>query len=125
MTTDVLVDLHGVPVLVCAADGPRLADADSARDLILAAGQAGADWVCVPVRRVADEFFALRTGVAGEVVQKFVNYRLPLAIVGDISAHTTGGSAFAGFVHESNRGRQLWFAPTQADFEAKLKARSG
>ncbi len=123
MSADVLADVHGVPVLVCAADGPRLADSDSARDLILAAGRARADWVCVPVARVADDFFSLRTGVAGEVVQKFVNYRLPLAIVGDISRYVAGSSAFDGFVYESNRGRQLWFVPTMAAFEEKLKAR--
>jgi predicted kinase len=120
---DVLAHVHGVPVLVCAADGPRLADSDSARDLILAAGRSGADWACVPVARVADEFFSLRTGVAGEVVQKFVNYRLRLAIVGDIAQYVAASSAFDGFVDESNRGRQLWFVPTMAAFEEKLKAR--
>jgi hypothetical protein len=58
-------------------------------------------------------------------VQKFVNYRLPLAIVGDITVRAAAGSAFESFVRESNRGRQLWFTPTLADFEAKLTARSG
>jgi predicted kinase len=123
-TGDVLVDVHGVPVLVGAADGPRLADSDSARDLILAAGRAGADWVCVPVARVADDFFSLRTGVAGEIVQKFVNYRMPLAIVGDIAPRVAASTALDGFVYESNRGRQLWFVPTMAAFEEKLKARA-
>ena len=36
--------------------------------------------VLIPVERLEDEFFRLRTRVAGEIVQKFVNYGLRLAI---------------------------------------------
>jgi Domain of unknown function (DUF4180) len=45
--------------------------------------------------------------LAGEFAQKFVNYRLRLAIVGDISQHLAGSEALCDFVAETNRGNQL------------------
>lgn len=96
-------------VHVCAADGPLLRDDRDALDLIGEAWGRGATWVAVPVERLHEDFFSLRTGVAGEIAQKFVNYRLGLAIVGDISRFTETGSALSAWVRESNRGNHLWF----------------
>jgi hypothetical protein len=58
--------------------------------------------------------------VAGEVVQKFVNYRLRLAIVGDLTTHLAVSAALRDFVRESNRGRQLWFVADDAELDARL-----
>ncbi|WBB70499.1 DUF4180 domain-containing protein [Micromonospora sp. WMMD812] len=120
MTTDTLRDLHGVPVLDCADDGPALRDDADALDVIGDALGRGAELVVLPAGRLDDAFFQLRSGVAGEIVQKFVNYRLRLAVVGDISAHLAASSALRDFVTESNRGRQLWFLPSRADLEERL-----
>ncbi|MET0865551.1 MAG: DUF4180 domain-containing protein, partial [Nakamurella sp.] len=51
----------------------------------------------------------LSSGLAGAVLQKLVNYRMQVAIMGDISAHLTGSAALRAFVVESNRGSQVWF----------------
>jgi hypothetical protein len=90
-------------------------------DLVAQAFEHSADLVCVPVSRLADAFFDLRSGVAGEYAQKFVNYRIRLAVVGDISAYLERSEALRAFVAESNRGRQLWFLPTQADLGDRLQ----
>ncbi|TDQ54232.1 DUF4180 domain-containing protein [Actinorugispora endophytica] len=112
---DVLHDIHGTPVLVCAADGAPLRGERDATDLIGEAFHHGAAWVALPADRLSDDFFRLRTRVAGDVVQKFATYRLGLAVLGDISRHTDAGTALRDFVRESNRGRLLWFLP---DLEA-------
>ena len=124
MTSAILEHRHGVAVLVCAPDGPPLRTEGDATDLIGDALGQGADVVLVPVSRLADEFFALRTGLAGAIVQKFVNYRLRLAIVGDISAHVEQSAALRDFVYETNRGNQLWFLATPEELDAKLLRRS-
>jgi hypothetical protein len=116
MTTDILVHRHGVPTLVCAVDGPELRDERDAVDVIGMAFQHEAD----PVERLAEDFFTLSTGVAGGIVQKFVNYRLRLAIVGDISRFTAVSAALRDFVAETNRGKQLWFVETEADLDTRL-----
>jgi Domain of unknown function (DUF4180) len=118
---DVVVPIGGVDVLRCAADGPPLDGERAALDLIGAA-LGRADAVAVPVARIVPEFFALRSGVAGAVAQKFVNYRLRLVVVGDVSDHVDGSTALRDFVRESNRGGQLWFVADEAELTARLRA---
>ncbi|MGE3287036.1 MAG: DUF4180 domain-containing protein [Pseudonocardia sp.] len=105
--------VHRVP-----ADGPPLADEESALTIIGDALGAGAELVTVPVARLTPDFFRLRTGVAGAVVQKFVNYRLRLVIVGDVAAD----GALADWVREANRGRELWFVADAAELARRLAA---
>lgn len=107
--SDTLQHLNGTPVLLCAADGRALRDEGDANDLIAAAWQHEASWVAIPTERLEDEFFQLRTRIAGDFFQKFVNYRMGVAILGDISRHTAGSGALRDFVRESNQGRQVWF----------------
>ena len=116
---DEIVEVAGVPVLVCAADGPPIASEQDALDVIGAAF-AGAEVVAVPVERLDERFFALRSGVAGGIMQKFVNYRLRLVVVGDIAAYTAGSTALRDLVTESNRGRQVWFVDDLAALAARL-----
>ncbi|MGA5699382.1 DUF4180 domain-containing protein [Peterkaempfera bronchialis] len=118
---DTLQHINGTPVLVCAADGEPVRGERDATDLIGEAFHHDASWIAIPADRFEDDFFRLHTRVAGEIVQKFANYRLRVAIVGDISRHTAASSALRDFVRESNRGTQLWFV---SDTEA-LRDRLG
>ncbi|WP_461077366.1 DUF4180 domain-containing protein [Streptomyces deserti] len=120
MTSSGLVTPNGTSVLVCDKDGRRLSGGDTALDLIGEAMGCDAEVVVVPVERVADDFFSLRSGVAGEVVQKFVNYRLRLLIVGDIASRVAGSDALRDFVREANRGNQVWFVNSQDELDEKL-----
>ncbi|MFF3846735.1 DUF4180 domain-containing protein [Streptomyces sp. NPDC002328] len=120
-TTTTLVTLHDTRVLRCAPEGPALDGESAALDLIGDAFGQDAEVVAVPAERVAEEFFRLRSGVAGAVVQKFANYRLRLAVVGDVSGYVADSSALRDFVHESNQGRQLWFLPDDAALEERLR----
>jgi hypothetical protein len=106
---DVVTELGGVPVLVCAEDGPPVAGPQDALDLIGGLYGTTADTVAVPAGRFDERFFSLRTGVAGEVMQKFVNYHVRLVVVGDIAARTQASTALRDLVIESNRGRHIWF----------------
>ena len=116
---DLLEQRHGVPVLVCATDGPVVATVQDALDLIGEAFQ-GAEVVAVPAGRLDDSFFALESGFAGEVMQKFVNYHLRLVIVGDIDRHLAASGALRALVHESNKGRHVWFVADLDELDARL-----
>ncbi|MET9089047.1 DUF4180 domain-containing protein [Streptomyces sp. NPDC004237] len=120
-TTATLVTLHTTRVLRCAPEGPALDGESAALDLLGDAMGRDAELVAVPVERIADEFFRLRSGVAGAVVQKFANYRLRLAVVGDLSQHLAASSALRDFVYEANRGRQLWFVADDGELEQRLR----
>jgi hypothetical protein len=97
-----------------------LGGGDDVVDIIGDALVQHADLVLIPVERLTDEFFTLRTGVAGDITQKFVNYRLRLAIVGDISRHLDRSLTLRDFVTETNRGGQLWFLSTEDELAERL-----
>ena len=58
---------------------------------------------------ISEDFFDLRTGLAGEILQKFTNYGFALAIVGDFSGY--GSRGLRDFIYQSNQGRQVFFVP--------------
>ena len=67
----------------------------------------GYDAMILHEATITPEFFDLKTGIAGEVLQKFSNYRMRLAIVGDFSTYES--KSFNDFVFESNKNRQINF----------------
>lgn len=121
MTVGELLDLEGVSVVAVPVDGPSFDDRSAVLDVI---GEFGwsAELVLLPVERLPDEFFTLRTGLAGDLLQTFVNYGLRVAIVGDVSAHVAESSALRDFVYESNRGKQLWFVTSREELRERLRA---
>ena len=119
---DMIRELHGTHVLICAENGPPLASERDANDFLGAAWAAEATMVAIPVARLDPAFFQLATRLAGEVAQKFVNYRIRLAIVGDISPQCAQSKALRDFVHESNQGQALWFVRDIAALDARLAA---
>ncbi|MEU2667005.1 DUF4180 domain-containing protein [Micromonospora sp. NPDC007220] len=121
---DVIQERAGVPVLVCDPDGPPVTTEQDALDLIGSAFL-GAQVVAVPVRRLDASFFSLGTRFAGEVMQKFVNYRLRLVVVGDIGPHLAASSALRALVHESNRSGHVWFVPDLDVLDARLAPAPG
>lgn len=58
-------------------------------------------------------FYDLKTGLAGAILQKIVNYRLHLAIVGDFSGYRS--QALQDFIYECNKGRHIAFLPTEQE----------
>ncbi|WP_312813993.1 DUF4180 domain-containing protein [Sedimentibacter sp.] len=59
-------------------------------------------------KAISEEFFILRSGIAGEVCQKIVNYKFKLAIIGDYSKYTS--KSLRDFIYECNRGNDIFFA---------------
>lgn len=117
-----LARLAGVPAFVCEADGPPLDGERAASDLIGEGLSCGARLLVVPVERLGPGFLDLSTRLAGEVIQKFVNYGFQVAFVGDVSAAAARSRALRDFIAESNRGRHVWFVGDLAALEGKLMA---
>jgi hypothetical protein len=118
--TGALRTLAGVTLHLCAPDGPRLDGERAAADIIGDMLGSGAQLAVVPVSRLGEGFLTLSTRIAGGVIQKFVNYGLRLAFVGDVSAAVGASDALRDFIRESNRGRHVWFVADLAELEAKL-----
>lgn len=112
--------IGGLRTLVFSDTGPILATGQDTNDLISAAWEHEAEWLVLPAARVHPDFFRLETRIAGELIQKFVNYRLHCAVVGDISAHLAASKSLRDFAYETNRGRVFWLLDDAAAFEARL-----
>ena len=113
-------EIQGHRVLTYDHDEPTLGSERAATDLIGDAFGEQADVVVVPADRVMPEFYTLSTRVAGEVVRKFQMYHIRLVVLGDITAHVEASEAFRAFVHEINRGSDIWFVRDEQELSAKL-----
>ena len=67
----------------------------------------GFDKIVLHEKNITPDFFNLKTGMAGEILQKFSNYRMGLAIVGDFSVYQS--DSIKSFIVESNRWGQINF----------------
>jgi hypothetical protein len=112
--------MAGMNVYQVEPTGPVIVDGQGVVDLIGETWGQDADLLVVPVERLAPEFFRLSTGLAGEVLQKFVNYGYQVAIVGNIEAYLAASSSLRDFVGESNSGQHVWFLPDRAALDARL-----
>jgi hypothetical protein len=110
-----------VRVVYLDPQGPVISTADDTSDLIGSAWADDAGLIAIPVARLDPAFFVLRSGLAGAITQKLVNYRLRLAVVGDITALVAANESLAAYVREANRGSQVWFVPDQAALHARLR----
>ena len=118
--TETLDRIQGLTALICLPEGRQVQTGRDAVELIAIAIEQRADLMVIPVERLPDRFFDLEARIAGEILQKFVTYQLPLAIVGDITRHTEASTALRAFVAESNRGGQIWFAADRAELDTRL-----
>jgi len=116
------VQLGGVQLYEVSESGPELRTGRDAVDLMSAASEQRATWIAIPVARLGDEFFELRTGIAGEIAQKFAMYGAKIAIVGDISGRVATSHSLAGFVAEANRGESLWFVENRQELEDRFNS---
>ena len=64
-----------------------------------------------------ESFFDLKTGLAGEILQKFSNYHFKLGIVGDFSHYTS--KSLRDFIYECNKGNMVYF---KEDLDSALSA---
>ena len=66
------------------------------------------DGIILYERNITHDFFDLQTKLAGEILQKFSNYRIRLVIVGDWSKYTS--RSLEAFICESNKGKTVNFS---------------
>jgi hypothetical protein len=118
------MEIAGHRCVVFSEHGPSVTDVRAARDMVEEALSERAGVIVVPVGRLDPAFFQLRSGIAGEFLQKMANYSLKFAAVGDISSYVGASEALRDFVVESNRGRSIFFVPDSAALEARLLAAS-
>lgn len=102
------------------SDGLVIGDAQDALDLLANCAYNGATKIIVREEHLSPSFFDLRSGLAGEVLQKFSNYRCQLAIVGDFGRYES--KSLRDFIYESNKGGRICFVGSVEEAKDKLVA---
>lgn len=83
-------------------------------DLMAEAVYSGnATGILIGQNSLPEEFFDLKTGLAGDMLQKCSNYRMKLAVIGDFSGYES--RALRDFIRECNRGTLIFFKGTEAE----------
>ncbi len=83
-------------------------DLQSALDLMMTVNyETGIRNIAISKESVIEKFFILSNGLAGEILQKFINYRFRVAIYGDYSEYTS--KPLKDFIYESNKGHDIFF----------------
>ena len=105
---------HGTDLAVISSDEKVIVDVQSALDLVMTVKyETGAARIVIDKDLICEDFFILSTGVAGEILQKFINYRVKAAVYGDYSRYTS--KPLKDFMYESNKGHDVFFVATQED----------
>lgn len=104
-------------IAVVSGNEKVITDANSALDLAMSIKYEGnTEKIVIDKNVVSEDFFVLSTGIAGEILQKFVNYHVKAAIYGDFSKYTS--KPLKDFIYESNNGSDFFFEETR---EAAVK----
>ena len=99
-------------VAVITGSEKILTDVQSALDLIMSAKyEAVTNLIAIEKSAVAEDFFILSRGLAGEILEKFITYQAKIAIFGDYSHYTS--KPLKDFIYESNKGKDVFFVATQ------------
>lgn len=73
----------------------------------------GYDKIIIHEKNLTPDFFDLKNGMAGEILQKFSNYRVSLAIIGDFSKYTS--KSITDFMYESNKTGHICFVSSKKE----------
>lgn len=100
-------EINGAKLAEIVSDDIVIKTADDGLDLIGNMYYQGFDKIILQEKHIVPEFFDLKNGMAGEILQKFSNYRIQVAIVGDFEKYTS--KSLQDFIRESNKGKLVNF----------------
>ncbi len=103
---------NNIACAVVESDTTVITDPQSALDLLMTAKyEAVTKNIVISKKLITEDFFILSTGLAGEILQKFINYGGRIAIYGDYSYYTS--KPLKDFMYESNHGKDVFFVSTK------------
>ena len=102
--------INAIKIAEITSDKMIINSADDGFDLLGNLYYQGFDRIIIYEENITADFFDLKNKMAGEILQKFSNYRVRLAIIGDFEKYTS--KSVQDFIYESNKGKQINFVST-------------
>ena len=114
-----VIEKNGHSIAVIKSSEPVLTSVQDALDLMATVEyETGCERMALEKSALAEDFFILSTRLAGDILQKFVNYRKKIAIFGDFSRYTS--KPLRDFIYESNSGNDVFFVSTEQEAVERL-----
>ena len=113
-----IINHNGIFMAELIADEVVVKEVQDALDIMANAAYSGATKLILHEKNITPDFFDLKTRIAGDILQKFSNYNMPLAIVGDFSKYTS--KSLRDFIYESNNGRMVNFVSSVEEARERL-----
>jgi len=113
----VLHDVNGVAVAEITRENPVIHGPQDFLEIMM---NMPADVLTVYQETLDATFFDLKSGLAGEILQKVVNYRCRLGVIGNFTQYTS--KSLQDFIRESNRSNTIVFAATFEEAVKRLQA---
>ena len=106
------IEKNGIACAVVNSNEIVITDAQSALDVLMSAKyDIGTKNIVVDKKLIIEDFFILSKGLAGEILQKYVNYGGRIAMYCDYSHYTS--KPLKDFIYESNKGKDVFFVATR------------
>ncbi|MCJ8011017.1 DUF4180 domain-containing protein [Paenibacillus sp. KQZ6P-2] len=99
-------------VAVISSEEIIIQNLNDALDLMANVRYNGYDKMLLRKEQITEDFFELKTRLAGEILQKYTNYEMRIAIVGDFSGYNS--KSLNDFIYECNQGSRVFFKSTEA-----------
>lgn len=113
------LEAGGGTIAVVSSSKSEIVDVQSALDFIATVQyEADSNRIIINQALLSESFFDLKTRFAGEILQKFINYGVKMAIVGDFSVYSS--QSLKDFIYECNKGKDFFFLPTEEQALEKL-----
>ncbi|MCK4530948.1 MAG: DUF4180 domain-containing protein [Candidatus Marinimicrobia bacterium] len=108
-----ILKINNIPIAILESIESPIATVQDALDLLGNADNQGARKIMIKKEHLHSDFFDLKTGLAGDIMQKIINYYKQLAVVGDFS--DLRKKSWLDFMCESNQTGQIFFAESTDD----------
>lgn len=106
------VNHNNIEIAVITSDEILVKDVQSALDFIATVSyETGCNRIILNKTAICEDFFHLSTKLAGEILQKFINYHVKIAIIGDFSVYSS--KSLSDFIYECNKGKDIFFFPDE------------
>lgn len=113
------LSVNGTEIAVVSGEAAEVTTPQAALDLAMSVKyETGGSRLAIDKRVLGEDFFILSTGVAGEILQKFINYHVKAAIFGDYSRYTS--KPLRDFIYESNNGKDFFFTASREEAVERL-----
>lgn len=105
---------NNILIVEVISESPLITNVQSALDILMKVKyDFGTDNIFFDKKLITEDFFILSTGLAGEILQKFINYGGRIPIYGDYSHYTS--KPLKDFIYESNKGKDVFFVSTKEE----------